>query len=80
LFNHKIIKAQDHRLAWVGTDLKEHPVLSPAVERDTSPQIRLPRAPSNLAFGTSRDGTSTALWAAVSGTHHSLAEKFPPYL
>ena len=27
-------------------------------------QIRLPRDPSSLALGTSRDGEPTALWAA----------------
>jgi len=32
----------------------------PTTGRDTFHQLRLPRAPSNLAFITSRDGASTA--------------------
>ena len=37
-------------------------------------QLRLPRAPSHLALGTSRDGAPTALWAAVPGPHHPLCK------
>jgi len=35
-------------------------------------QIRLSRAPSSLALGTSRDGASTFLWAAVPGPHQLI--------
>ena len=52
-------------MAWVGRDLKDHRVpVSPALERVANRSVksytRLPRAPSNLAFNTSRDGASTA--------------------
>jgi len=36
-----------------------HLAQPPAVSRDISSSIRLPRAPSNLAFDVSRDGAST---------------------
>jgi len=32
---------------------------------DTPHQIRLPRAPSSLAWSTSRDGAPTALWLLI---------------
>jgi len=45
----------------VGGDLKVHPVPAPCVVgRAATHQIRLPRAPSNLALDTSRDGAPTA--------------------
>lgn len=37
-------------MALVGRDLKVHLVQHPAIDRAASHQIRLPRAPSNLAF------------------------------
>jgi len=37
-------------------------------------QLRLPRAPSNLALSISKDEAPTALWAAVSGTHLPLSK------
>jgi len=41
-------------------------------------QLRLPRAPSNLALSTSRDGVPQLLWAAVPAPHCPLSKKFPP--
>ena len=41
------------------------------------PPVQLPRAPSNLALSTSRDGAPQLLWAAVPAPHHPLSEKFP---
>jgi len=38
-------------------------------------QLRLPKAPSSLALGTSKDGAPTALWAAVPGPHRLLSEE-----
>jgi len=47
-------------MAQVRWDPKVHPVPTPAVGRDTILQLRLPRAPSSLAWSTSRDGAPTA--------------------
>ena len=44
-------------LSWKG---RQHSSKPPAMGRDSSPQIKLPRAPSNLASNTSGDGASTA--------------------
>ena len=41
-------------------------------------QLRLLRAPSNLALNASRDGAPQLLWAAVPAPHCPLSEKFPP--
>jgi len=46
-------------MAWDGRNLKDHLVLSPDVGRAATQQMRLPRAPSNLAFNISRDGAFT---------------------
>jgi len=55
---HKIIEW----LGWEGT-AKITQFQPPAMGRAVTHQLRLPRAPSNLALGTSRDGSSTVLWA-----------------
>jgi len=49
---------------WVGGDLISHPNLPPAMVRAASPQLRLPRAPSNLALSAclQGDGTPQLLW------------------
>ena len=47
---------QNHRMAHVGEDLKDH--------QGVNQQLRLPRAPSHLALSACRDGAPTALWAA----------------
>jgi len=41
-------------------------------------QLRLPRAPSNLALNASRDGASTPTQAAVPTPHHPPSKKFLP--
>ena len=49
-------------MAWVGRDLKDHESPTPLLGRATNLplyQTRLPRASSNLALNTSRDGAST---------------------
>jgi len=55
--------SQNQRMAWVGGDLKDHPVpisaVGSAVTHSVRHQFRFPRAPSNLASNTSRDGAST---------------------
>jgi len=53
-------------MSWGGRNLKDHHVTALAVGRVTS-QLRLPRAPSNLALSTSRDGAPQLLWAAYAG-------------
>ena len=47
-------------MAWFGRDLKAHPAPNPAVGRAAPHQLRLPRAPSNLALSASRDVAPTA--------------------
>ena len=47
-------------MAWIGRDFRDHPVLPNAMGRAASHQLRLPRAPSNLVFNTSRDGAPIA--------------------
>jgi len=39
-------------------------------------QLRLPRAPPNLALSTFRDGAPTALWEAVPVPHYTLSKQF----
>lgn len=56
----------NHRRGWVGKDLTAHPAPTSCCGLVTPHQIRLPRAASTLALGTSRDGT---LWAAVPTPH-----------
>lgn len=41
-------------MAWVGKDLENHPVPTPALGRAATHYIRLTRAQSNLALKTSR--------------------------
>jgi len=48
------------------------------MDRVAMHQIKLLRAPSNLALNASSDGAAKALWAAVQGPHHSLSEEFLP--
>ena len=50
----------------------------PAMGRAAPHQLRLPRAPSNLALSASRDGAPQLLWAAVPAPHCPLCEKFLP--
>ena len=57
------------RMVWIGRDLTAHPAPSPAVDRAAPHQLRLSRAPSNLALSTSRDGAPQLLWAAVPEPH-----------
>ena len=56
-------------MASVGENLKAHPAPTPAMGRAASHQLRLPRAPSNLALSASRDGAPQLLWAAVPAPH-----------
>ena len=48
----------------------------PAMGRATH-QLRLPRAPFNLALSASRMGHPQLPWAAVPGPHHPPSEEFP---
>ena len=74
------IESHNHRIVWVGGDFKALPAPTPCHGLVVPHQLRLPRAPSNLALSTSRDGSPTALWAAVPGPHHPFSKKFPQHL
>ena len=65
-------------MIWVGRNLTAHPTPNPIVGRAAPHQLRLPRAPSNLALSASRDGAPQLLWAAVSALHCPLGKAFPP--
>ena len=76
--NHRIRE----RLELEGTS-KIIELQAPAMGRVATHQIRLPRAPSNLALIVSRDGAPQLLWAAVPAPHHlfpqeALEEPPPP--
>lgn len=62
--NNRQLHRENPRLDRAGRDLKITS-FHPKMERDTSPQPRLLRAPSELALGTARDEESIALgrWA-----------------
>jgi len=47
-------------MVWVGRDLKDHLVPTPAMSRDIFHQPRVLRAPSNLALNSAREGAATA--------------------
>ena len=63
-----------HSMAWVGRDLKAHPVPPPAMGW-VPPPAQAAQGPS-MALGTSRDGAPTALWAAVPGPQHLWVKIF----
>ena len=70
-------------MAWIRRDLKDHgcPTLLPG--RATNLPIyqpRLPRAPSNLALNTSRDGASTTSLGSqpIPAPHNSPCKELPP--
>ena len=48
-------------MVWVGRDLKAHAAPTPAIGRAAPHQLRLHRAPSDLALSTSRDGVPQLL-------------------
>lgn len=63
------IMESQNGLDWKGPQISSSIPL--AIGRDATHYIRLPRALSNLAFNTSRDGPSTTfLWQPVYVPHH----------
>ena len=60
---------------WFG--LKGNSKIRPLPWAGLPPPAQLPRASSNLALGTSRDGAPQLLWTAVPEPHRPLSEKFP---
>jgi len=52
-------KSQNHRMAWVGRNLKCYLLPTSLLVMVANHQIRLLRAPTRLALSTSRDGAST---------------------
>lgn len=71
--------SQNHRMVWVEMDLKAHPVPKPCCAFVAPHQIRLPRATSNLASGTSRYGVSTASLGASSSSLIFTLQSFLNY-
>jgi len=66
-------------MAWVGWDFRAYLVPPLAMGRAATPQLRLPRAPSNLALSASRDGAPQLFWSApVPAPHCPLSKEFPP--
>jgi len=54
---------ESYRVAWFERDLKAHPVPTPCNGQGCLHQIRLQRAPSNLALNSEK-GHPQLLWAA----------------
>jgi len=69
--NHKIIE-------WLGLEGTSKPPQLQRLLWAGCPPAQAAQGPSNPALGTSRDGTPTALWAAVPGPHSPLSEELPP--
>jgi len=63
--HHITMESQNHRLAGVGRDLREHQVPTPCNHQMKS-RLRLPRAPSHLALSSCMNGVPTPLRAACS--------------
>ena len=59
------VAAKNHRMAWVGRDLKDHLVPTLCHRLAAPHQPNLPRAPS-MAMSTSRDGAPIALSGCAS--------------
>ena len=74
---HRITESQNHRTVWVGRHLRDAPSSNPVLWTGLPPTRSGPRAPSNLASNTSRDGASTALWATCASTSPPLSKEFP---
>ena len=76
------IMSQNHRMAWVGRDTKDHLSATPmgrAVNHYIRHQISLPRGPANLALSISRDGASTTSLGSLCHCLTALSVKnFPP--
>jgi len=54
------LESWKYRMGWVGRDFKAHPTPAPCHGLAALHQIRLPRAPYNLALVTFRDVTGIA--------------------
>ena len=72
-----IEKYSQHRMAWVGRDLKDHPVLTPCHGQGCQHWIKMIRTPSNLTLNTSRNGASTVSLGRLCGPHQHLIKEFP---
>ena len=67
-------------MAYLERELKAHTAPTPAMGRAAPHQLRLPRAPSNLALSASRDwGTTASLGSCASASPHS-GERISPTL
>ena len=68
----------NHRVVWIGGDLKAHPDPNPC--RGQGCWIRLLGAPFSLALSASRDGAPTVPYPVCSGSSSSLQEWLSPVL
>ena len=68
------IKNKHRIIEWHGLEgtLKITQFQPPCHGQGCPPPVQLPRAPSNLALSTSRDGAPQLLWAAVPVPHRPL--------
>jgi len=71
--------SRSHRMVWAGRDLKEHPA-NPLPWAGCPHQLRLLRAPSNLAMSTTRDGDPQPSGQSMSVPHHHLSKEFHPHI
>ena len=71
-------RSQNHRMVGLEGPSKLTQPQPPSIGRAAPQQLRVPRAPSNLALSASRDGSPQLLWAAVPGPHRPLGKEFLP--
>ena len=69
------LESHNHRMGFVGMDLKDHLVPTPLPRAGTPPT--LPKAPSSLALSTSRDIRSFS-GQPVPGPHHPQSKEILP--
>ena len=74
-----LLVSQNHGMAWVEGDLKARLVPTPCHMLVAPHQIRLPRAASSLALGTSRYGVSTASLGASPSSLIFILQSFLSY-
>ena len=75
-----ITESQNHRMSWVGRDLRDHQFPTPLLQAvlPAKWQITLAKVPSNLALNTPRDGASTTFLGNLCQYRTSLSNKTSP--
>ena len=74
-------RSENHKSTeWLGLEgtLKSTQFQPPVMGRAATQQLRLPRAPCNLALNTPGMGHPQLLWAAVPGPHSLPNKEFVP--